>query len=438
MAICIKCGSYNKKYKYMIFYILIMLPLQYFFGDLFPDEMKLKYLRSEYYPKEIFIIDIFNFLGIIIFGLILSKVEKKLLQNKLTELDNLSDTKPEIQLIHNKIIKKPTFKIRNVLIVITLYVINYKLIFLSNFIFALAGLDFWSIEIAFLVYFNVKLFKNKLYIHQKIAVGIIIIMPTLMQIFAIIATFKDDDYKIFKVHKWLVPIGIIGFLLLYFAQAFLLYKTKWYFEFKFISEKEMLIYLGIIGFIIFFVLSMIINFFQCPPNDFSSLSCTVYKNESERYFDNFSIFFGEIWKNSRKIFFNFVYIFIVILKILFTALNYYFAYLIIKVLNPIFLYCSNSIMYLIVKTIFVVYKIIKGTLDYDSIFDLLSEFFNLLGIIIYLELIELNFCNLNRNLKKNIKERANFEIYDLLSDNNDNETVDDKESEYYGDIEMIN
>ena len=64
MAICIKCGSYNKKYKYMIFYILIMLPLHYFFGDLFPDEMKLKYLRSEYYPKEIFIIDIFNFLGI--------------------------------------------------------------------------------------------------------------------------------------------------------------------------------------------------------------------------------------------------------------------------------------------------------------------------------------------------------------------------------------
>lgn len=440
MAICIKFGSYNKKYKYMIFYILIMLPLHYFFGGLFPDEMKIEYFRSDNYPKEIVIIDIFNFLGIIIFGLIVSKFEKKLLQNKLKELDNLSEPKPEIELIHNNIIKKPTFKIKNVLILITLYVVNYKLINISNFEFSLSGLDFWSIEIAFLVYFNLKLFKNKLYIHQKIAVGIIIILPTLMQIFAIIATFEDEEYKIFKVHKWLVPIGIFGFLFLYLAEAFLLYKTKWYFEFKFISEKEMLIYLGIIGFVIFFVLSMIINFFQCPQNEFSNLSCTVYKNESktERYFDNFSIFFGEIWKNGRKTFINIIYILIVVLKILFTALNYYFAYLIIKVLNPIFLYCSNSLMYLIVKTIFVVYKIFKHNLDYDSVFDLLAEFFNLLGIIIYLELIELNFCNLNRNLKKNIKERANYEIYDLLSDNNDNETVEDKESEYYGEVEMIN
>ena len=60
----------------------------------------------------------------------------------------------------------------------------------------------------------------------------------------------------------------------------------------------------------------------------------------------------------------------------------------------------------------------------DFVFDLLSQFFSLLGTIIYLELIELNFCGLNHNLKKNIKFRANseiLEIYDIDSDAQSNE-----------------
>ena len=39
-------------------------------------------------------------------------------------------------------------------------------------------------------------------------------------------------------------------------------------------------------------------------------------------------------------------------------------------------------------------------------FQNLAEFFSVLGNLIYLELIELNFCRLNYNLKKNILKRS--------------------------------
>ena len=49
----ITLGKFDNKYKYMFFYILIMLPLQYFLGDVFPDEMKIKFFRSENFPNDI-------------------------------------------------------------------------------------------------------------------------------------------------------------------------------------------------------------------------------------------------------------------------------------------------------------------------------------------------------------------------------------------------
>ena len=50
----------------------------------------------------------------------------------------------------------------------------------------------------------------------------------------------------------------------------------------------------------------------------------------------------------------------------------------------------------------------------------LIEFF---VILVFLEIIELKFCNLDQNLKKNIKYRADLETresLEFIKDNNDN------------------
>jgi len=52
----------------------------------------------------------------------------------------------------------------------------------------------------------------------------------------------------------------------------------------------------------------------------------------------------------------------------------------------------------------------KAIIDDNNIktefFNSIAEFVSLISVMIYLELIELNFCNLNHNLKRNIEIRS--------------------------------
>ena len=53
------------------------------------------------------------------------------------------------------------------------------------------------------------------------------------------------------------------------------------------------------------------------------------------------------------------------------------------------------------------------------------------GYIIYLEIIELKLCGLNKNLRKNIKKRAELDMSttDDNEDGNDNNDSDDENAE---------
>ena len=53
----------------------------------------------------------------------------------------------------------------------------------------------------------------------------------------------------------------------------------------------------------------------------------------------------------------------------------------------------------------------SDTYKTTNIIDIVLSVFYLLGSIIYLEFIELNFCGLNFYTKRNIKRRANTEFY---------------------------
>ena len=44
-----------------------------------------------------------------------------------------------------------------------------------------------------------------------------------------------------------------------------------------------------------------------------------------------------------------------------------------------------------------------------------SDFFSIIGFLIYLELLELHFCKLDYDLSDNITNRANKEIKELIS-----------------------
>ena len=52
---------------------------------------------------------------------------------------------------------------------------------------------------------------------------------------------------------------------------------------------------------------------------------------------------------------------------------------------------------------------------FNYIMNIITYFFQLIGVLVFNEVIELNFCGLNRNLKKNIMFRAANEVESIYN-----------------------
>ena len=85
---------------------------------------------------------------------------------------------------------------------------------------------------------------------------------------------------------------------------------------------------------------------------------------------------------------------------------------ILKILT-IFYFTQNHIYttYIFIKLFDLLLKK-ENNLKYISILFFIFQF---LGLLVYLEIIELNFCNLNENTKKNIRDREIIEKNNLES-----------------------
>ena len=55
--------------------------------------------------------------------------------------------------------------------------------------------------------------------------------------------------------------------------------------------------------------------------------------------------------------------------------------------------------------------------------DSFGDMTSILGILIYLEIIELNFCNLNYDLRKNRIERGDIESLNIKNEEEEDETT---------------
>ena len=90
---------------------------------------------------------------------------------------------------------------------------------------------------------------------------------------------------------------------------------------------------------------------------------------------------------------------------------YYYCHCnVIKNLGPIHSAIIDTISYCIIKLCF------YYSLHYN---DIIYLFLCLFSILIYLEIIELNFCGLNENIKIKIEERAKKETNILLVNTKD-------------------
>ena len=113
-------------------------------------------------------------------------------------------------------------------------------------------------------------------------------------------------------------------------------------------------------------------------------------------------------------------------------LQKYFSIMIIKYLTPVHVGFLVPMRYFFTKIILFTYNTIvhfaksdKKIFYWDSmeylkqkfIFDTFGDIISFIGFLVYLEIIELNFCNLNINLRKNIILRSRYDSLGTFEDN---------------------
>ena len=464
MSKIISIGKFNNNYKYILLSILFLLLKNMAFGinynssfveiKLFPDEGK------SYFSKHQYIHLIFCYFFTLIFGIIHSSIE---LIHQNTETLYFS-----------------TSSFLNLLFTIFLWVIMD--FFMDFYTRTLKDLDFWFFELLILSFISNKMLKFKLYSHQKLAIYFNSTL-CITKMITIILSFIDEDshdylwytkeYPFYKVF-----FGIIIYFVLISIRSYVNTKIKVYMDLKYISTQKLLILYGFCGTIIYTIICLITTSVECTTSSIflynvdcsisnSSLTnnncsqnynknfaknfvCKVPFNntivfgdsqiiltENENYLDNFGIYF-KTFKNSDAL-----EIFKEIIIILFAGTTYfyykYFCLMIIKFLSPIHYIFSNEIYFSFKKIALPIYTLIneksffiKEPIKYilpKFILDTSGDFLSLIGFLVFLELIELNFCDFNINLRRKIMDRSEIESISLLDDYfDDDDDVDNDDN----------
>ena len=152
----------------------------------------------------------------------------------------------------------------------------------------------------------------------------------------------------------------------------------------------------------------------------------IIKDNNKLYYDNWYVYYGS-GKNMA------VRLIIIVFGLISYFVNKYYLTLTIKNYTPIHVIFSFPIQFFIEKTFLLIYSAIfhrnalfnnhtdikKFLLDESGVkkflLDESGDIGSIIGFLIYLEIIELNFCGLNFNLKKNIIKRSESDYIESLA-----------------------
>ena len=408
----ISFGKYNKLYKYIWFFLIICLVNDYIFSDIFPDQIKPYIFETTNYPSNILIQGFFNYLGSSIFSIFLYLYEKSQLQKR----ENNNESKATSGILYRyeyiyytkRLVES---KINIIIFISIILIISIESLNIFS-ILNLDGITYWSFDLFFLSYINLKLFGVPIYSHKKFSIVFIAVFSTLFLIFSTYELLTNDNYNlIYKNHLFLIPILIVLYQFLSISRFYSLCIIKWSIDYKYIPVSIILLICSFSGMILLLIASLISSFIKCVDkttlNDVDLICLVNIKedNNTDYYFDSFSFFFDKL-RDKETVGLNILYIFLFLLKILLNSLRLLFSLLIIKHLNPEYYLCSFIYYYFIIRLVYLIKTIIDDSDIKVTILNLIAQTISLICVMIYLELIELNFCNLDRNLKKNIEARS--------------------------------
>jgi len=386
----ISCGIFDKNYIYffIIFFFLIILIL--FPWEFCNQEMSI--------GKNISFNMFFQYLGQI-FCFIPERIINKFIfkqkekPNKLNNLFKREKKTIAIELIFNDFSNKLTYKdiiyiiFASLLILISDYI--DILIKMSDDYILFLNEQYYFVILLLLIIFSYLIYRIRFYKHQIISISFIILLSIIRY------TIKLNIVASFNI------LNIFLELISTFFESIIIVYIKGLMEYKFFSPFKICYVFGAINSIIIIILSAIF-FFLYDNND-------CYFNGKETcYLDNLFKKFSEFG------FLSFVSMFLY--SIIYGIIKMLFCYIINKyTIFHIFLFIQNREFtnYIYKEHNMPVISFIIMPISY------ILEFFM---ILVFLEIIELNFWGLNENVKRKIKDRADDEMRLSLPDKeNENE-----------------
>ena len=426
----ISFGAYNPLYKYLWIYMAInfiwsfIVEGNFIFDPLQIDDIKL--------PKSYFVRYFMDYLGKIIGSIILIYIEQK--RASFEQKEKKKDSGAVGLLIFEDNFDR-YISIKNI---IKAVVVNVFFIVVIDFLEELMDnlqfdiLYFWSLEILCYALINSKISNSKLYKHHWVSIIFIIIFCTSIQIIIMILELKtkDDINYLLMDNSFLIPVGFLYSFFYLIFKVYFLSKSKYFFDKKYVNISKYLFFYGIVGFITNSVCGIISTNIPCSyekPNNVIETIC-FFKEDNNLYFDSFTLFFKELYeKNFGKKLVVLIFAIIIHFFLIYILLYIY------KILTPIHYFASRNVITLIISILKMINELIKDNdkniIIRNSVLNISSIFFYVIGSIVYLEFVELKFCGLNRNIRKNIISRSDAEgsikicsDEDNRSDNPDNES----------------
>ena len=429
MSKYINCGKWNKNNKYIFYTALCAFLTNCIYGFTFSDY--LDEINSSEKNNHIIINFCFRYFGLLLFSFILYYIYVKNNISK-TYVENFLFKSSSIKLIYNnsqeskknEIIISPLF-ILLIMIIMVLQEISEEIFYKSN----LRALDFWMLELPLLSYFNLAYFKFEIYRHHKLVIYLNLIICGIVKIIYLIKNYNDNHcesvFKCYNENWGVIPLGIITYFIIMISRAFALNEIKVLMQYKYISPIKLLIIYGIIGAIITTIIGLISSFFECNSIN-SSLDLKICKikysiDNKEKYFlENFKKWPNDFSKTKNII----LEIFLLLFGMFIYFFYRLFYILIIRSLNAIHIIFSNLIYTSLL--IWVGYINEHNIQSYILAYKIIIQIIIIFGLLIYLEIIELDFCNLNYDVKEKIIERG-IEEWELKS-NSVNNSISNSET----------
>jgi len=313
----------------------------------------------------------------------------------------------------------------------------YKLIFISiveyiqNFLLFYGYVKFptnsniflWNIDILSIHFLSKCFLSSSIHRHHILCLVIFSFMDIYISI--IVITTPNFNY-------WQILFLICN----NFLYSFKLVYNRRLMEYNFISPYKLCYTIGLINLIISIFALIILTYFDEKydiPEGYKA------------YIDNLFEYLSKVSNESlpsrlKEIVFAFLYIISV-------GLNNIFLFLTIIFLSPYHYLMTKILLSIGVSIVFMI--MFNNLISYFSIISLFIYAFSLFILFIFLEIIELNFCNLNKNTKEQITARtldkSNTFIGNKINEfgddaniNNTNNSINDSSSASYFSSEINN